>query len=87
MFLGWKTWVEPEPMEHNRTSTKSVPPFVALVPEPEFGQDLVRWGTCMRLVFAFSPDQAGWPVFLSPLFFVQQSDTLLVSKKEKRRRC
>ena len=27
-------------MEHNRTSTKSVPFFVALVLEPEFGQDL-----------------------------------------------
>ena len=35
-------------MEHNRTSTKSVPFFMALVLEPEFGQDLVRWGTCIR---------------------------------------
>ena len=34
-------------MEHNRTSTKSVPFFVAPVSEPEFGQDLVWWGTCM----------------------------------------
>ena len=34
-------------MEQNRTSTKSVPFFVAPVSEPEFGQDLVRWGTCM----------------------------------------
>ena len=34
-------------MEHNRRSTKSVPFFVAPVSEPEFGQDLVRWGTCI----------------------------------------
>ena len=40
MFLGWKTWVESQPMEHNRTSTKSVPFFVAPVLELEFGQDL-----------------------------------------------
>ena len=42
MILGWKTWVEPQPMEHNKTSTKSVPFFVAPVLEPEFGQDLER---------------------------------------------
>ena len=36
-------------MEHNRTSTKSVPFFVALVSEPEFGQDLVWWGTCISV--------------------------------------
>ena len=34
-------------MEHNRTSTTRVPFFVAPVSEPEFGQDLVRWGTCI----------------------------------------
>ena len=48
MFLGWKTWVEPEPIEHNRTSTKIVPFFVAPVSEPEFGQDLGAFHTIER---------------------------------------
>ena len=46
-FLGWKTWVESQLTEHNRTSSKSVLFFVARVLEPEFGHDLVRWGTCI----------------------------------------
>ena len=49
-FLGWKTWVELQPMEHNRTSRKSVPFFGASLLEPEFCQDLVWWSTCMSEV-------------------------------------
>ena len=41
-------------MQDNRASTKSVPFFVAPVSEPEFGQDLVRWGTCMTQTFVLA---------------------------------
>jgi hypothetical protein len=48
MFSGWKTLVEPQPMEHSRTRPKNAPYFVPEPLEPGLREDLVGWGTPMK---------------------------------------